>query len=370
MKRIIPWLGLGLIAAAFGGSTFACSSSDSGGSSGAGGGTGGSVIGGAGGTEGGIGGSGGTVGGSGGTGGSTTVRLGRACATDAECGQGLTCLKDGGKLDGDDPAKGYCTVDCSTDNAVCDQFDTNSVCLQYDNGSAFCMEGCTFGPQGLQQFDPKKCHGREEVACRPLFDEGGNFTVAACLPQCNSDADCGSGKTCNPRTGGCGTTVTTGKAVGEPCVQDLEGGTNECKGICIGFVHDSGDDPFTYMCAENCTAGASPSCGWGGPGSGPATAACLFTSTVIIDKGGPGLGDFGSCGQLCDCNADCKNPDLVCRAWTGANASQLVSFFSRQGFCSDPLNDDGGTDPGIATCGGTDAGTGGTGGTSGDAGTD
>jgi len=279
--------------------------------------------------------------------------------TDAECGAGLTCITTNATVfDGEGPAKGYCTTDCAADNTVCGQFDPKSVCLQYDNGKAYCMEGCTFGPASLPQFDPSKCHGRQEVACRPLFDSVGNFTVAACLPQCNASSDCGTGLSCNPRTGLCTTTSPIGKSVGETCVQALDGGTEECKGFCTGIVHQSSQQPFTYVCTEGCTTGASPSCGWAGPGTTPAPAACLFSSTVIIDNGGPGLGDLGSCGQLCDCNSDCKSSAFVCRAWTGSTAAQLTAFFGKAGFCSDPLNDDGGIDPGLCGPVGTDGGGG------------
>jgi hypothetical protein len=269
---------------------------------------------------------------------------------------------DSGSFDGEGPAKGYCSTDCTNDDTICAQFQATGAapvqCLAFESGQSWCFEGCTFGPDGLTQFDPNKCHGRQEVACAPLDEVG----TAACLPQCNSDTDCGGGLTCNPRTGSCGTTaltcsVTPCLSLGSPCVQDIDGGTNQCKGQCIGFVHQSGQDPFTYMCAENCTLGAAPSCGWTGPGTGPSPAACLFVSTIILDNGGAGIGDRGSCGQLCDDNCDCSNPDLVCNAWTGAAAQSNKDFFQRNGYCSDPLQEDGGTSAGIA-CGASDAGPG------------
>jgi hypothetical protein len=294
---------------------------------------------------------------------SAEAALGSACATSAECGTGLTCvLANSTTFDGEGAAKGYCTANCTLDASICAQFDPTALCLSFSNQEAYCFEGCTFGPPGLTQFDPNKCRGRTEVACRPFFDDVGNFTVSACHPQCNSDTDCGGGLSCNPRTGTCTSTPPAGKGLGETCVQVADGGVEQCQGTCIGFVHSSGQNPFTYMCAESCTLGALPSCGWDPTTLTPAPGACLFVSTTILDNGGAGIGDQASCGQLCDCNSDCKNPDLVCTAWTGSNAQTLASFYARAGFCSDPLQEDGSVNPGLCP---TDAGTGGGSGTGG-----
>lgn len=358
MKRFVPWMSFGLFAAALGGSTSSCGSDSTGGGGKAG--AGGGLIDGGGGTgAGGIGATGnvGATGGTGATGGSTAqTALGRACATDAECGpDGLTCEQASDtNFDGEGPAKGYCTIAC-TDDTTCAPFSgaDPAVCAPFVNGQAFCFEGCTFGPSGNNAFILTKCHGRTEVACTPMDDP---FTKAACLPQCNADADCGGGGlTCNAKTGQCGTTVLTGLPLGSTCVQDLEGGTDACKGRCGGLVHSGSGTVFTYMCFESCTTSAQTACGWT-VGSGPAAAACLFTSTVIIDNGGSGAGDAGSCGQLCNTNCDCLNAQLVCEAWSGA-AAPNKDFFQKEGYCSDPLQTDGSMNPGIA-CTAGDSGPG------------
>jgi hypothetical protein len=85
-----------------------------------------------------------------------------------------------------------------------------------------------------------------------------------------------------------------------------------------------------------------PSCGWSGPTSGmPASAYCLFSSTIIGDRGGPGFGDRGSCAQLCNCNADCLHPSLICSSLPDTNLQQATR---KSGFCTLPAADD----PGIA----------------------
>src|SRR6185436_498944 len=71
--------------------------------------------------------------------------------------------------------------------------------------------------------------------------------------------------------------------------------------------------------------GVVPSCGWT-PGT-KADAYCLFFSTSIPDVG---FGDRGSCGQLCDCNRDCRSPDLICTPLSGS----LSQATGRQGYCT------------------------------------
>lgn len=385
MKRFFPWLGLGLFAAALGGSTFACSSSDSGGGSGGGttggaGGGGGSIVGGAGGTSGGgTGGAVGGTGGTGGTGGSTQSKVGAKCTKDAECGTGLTCvLASSTSFDGEGPAKGYCSADCSTDPSVCGQFGSNVACLNFENQKAWCVEGCTFGPADGQNFDPKKCHGRSDVACSPLLsnelkgdctapnfdcpkgeacgnDNKCHTLIPACMPRCATDAECGTGLHCNPGTGLCSATAPTGKDLGEACTSDPDAGTDDCKGTCLNF-----GDPLK-ACGAACTLGSNPSCGWNGQGAAPS--ACIYLSSIVSDNGG-GIGDLGFCIQFCDCNADCKNPGLICHDFgNDTSGTNIKNFTKRKGACFGPKTPDGGTDPGITSCtAGDGGGTGGTGG--------
>jgi hypothetical protein len=294
---------------------------------------------GAGGT--GAGGFGGTgAGGSGGTGGITNFNLGTACSSNAQCGAGLYCLLPSSKdLDGKGAPKGLCTADCSSSATVCDAFGNNTICLEYPNQKSICIEGCNFGPTTLTQFSPNKCRGRQELACAPFFDAQSNFIGAGCVTNCNANSDCGPGLYCDPSDGACTSTPPTGLPLGSSCTQPSPGGNDACKGNCTSL---QGTGSQTTVCTEVCTMGAVPQCGWSGPGT-TADAFCLYSATVISQNGGPGVGDRGSCGQLCDCNSQCANPSMVCSAFAGTPASDLENLTSRKGYCTL----DG---PGITSC--------------------
>jgi hypothetical protein len=238
------------------------------------------------------------------TGAASAQSLGSACTGAGGCDSGLSCATtDSGIFDGQGPAKGYCTVECTSDPGICNSFGSGTVCLSFENNKAYCFQGCSFGPTSLGAFSPDKCHGREELACVPLFDEqagtqctahaqctasagdalgaaclGGQCydVFGACLPSCNIDEDCGAGSYCDPGTGRCSSSASTGKSLGEACNSQAD--PDECRGACTG-VEDDGK--VIHVCGERCTVGSSTACGWAGPGSGPAPGACLFTSSAV-----------------------------------------------------------------------------------------
>jgi hypothetical protein len=377
MTKLLPWLGLAALVAVFGGPA-ACSSDD-GGSGGSGGGLveGGAATGG-GGTAGKSG-----SGATGGTGGAKQTKLGAACASDAECGEGLTCLEsNSGLMEGESPAKGYCTTTCTDGGGECTPFGEKSLCVNYGSAS-YCLEGCEFGPTGTigGAFDPLKCHGRMEVACSPYLasdqlgacgadgscpagqacatDNQCHTLIPGCQPQCGGDLDCAPGF-CNPRTGMCTTTPATGKSIGDACTPAGDGGTEECKGRCYGFSDAPGN-----FCSQLCTFGADLQCEWDGPTSGPAPGICMFGFSAVSDNGGPGNGDMGLCAPLCDCNDDCKVDGWIC---SGAWHSSWSQYTQRAGLCLPAQDAEGGIDPGMPCGAGGSAGAGGTAGSAGAAG--
>ena len=364
MKKVLPWIGLGLLAAAVGGTTFGCSSSsDGGGTGGAGGGliTGGT--GGAGGTgatggSGATGGTGATAGTGGGTG---TTQLGAKCTTDADCGTGLKCeTAKSTDFGSGGPSLGYCTTSC-TQNSDCTSFDSTAQCVNVGGGKTFCLQGC----------DPAStnaCQGRYDSLCLPLSatgPDGGTVDsgapINACIPYCGTDNDC-DGLKCDLSSGLCTATPKTGDPVGTPCNPQAaqDAGTDNCAGFCIGF---QGQPANVGTCTAFCSGksvGLTGECG-SNPAQGSAqNAACLFQAT--FNSGG----SVGICGQLCNCDGDCLTSGQVCEGWAAAgvsNPSQFVQALKQAGLCVSGTDPDGGTITGIS------CGTGGTGGTAGTGGT-
>jgi hypothetical protein len=247
--------------------------------------------------------------------------LGARCVSDADCTAPFTCLKVGDDSgNGEGPPRGLCTIECAVDATVCLQYD--GVCLDVTYGaggpnSRYCVENCKFGPSDLYEFSPDKCHGREEFACYPLT------TGPTCIANCNGDVDCGT-RICDPSTGLCGNAAIPGDPVGTKCDPAVTPDT--CRGYCQSFA--IADGGTTGACMEDCTWGRVATCGWSG--TGPAEQACFLFPVSVLDAGGPGYGDVGNCVQLCDCNKDCLNPDLVCEP---LNSTDLETYWSRKGVC-------------------------------------
>ncbi len=275
------------------------------------------------------------------------TNLGKACKADADCiTAGLTCLlTTGTDVTGGGPANGYCSVDCTADGAVCDEFDGACVDVSAasDGSKAFCFQTCKLGPSSAQSFSKTKCHARQDVACTQYVDSNQNPTSTLCTPLCASDADCSSDGSlkCDARTGVCKATVTTGDPDGTHCSGDRDAAPT-CGGFCINFGDGDGGT-LAHVCGGTCVLGNQNACGFDAaiaqnpPADGTLTmGGCLFVSDQA-----EGIGDMGLCGQLCRTDADCL--DTADGAW--CDTAQLIG---QLGSCNFGAHD-GGT--------GTDAGT-------------
>ena len=157
---------------------------------------------------------------------------GNACSASSDCGAGLTCLSaDTDSFAGaGGPPGGYCSATCGA-GSPCPE--TGAVCVGIGGGAGICLRGCD--PSALAD-----CGGRDTLVCNSFT--GGDPTVGFCVPQCNSDDDCGE-RVCGP----------DGLCVDEPppeCVQDEDcSSTQVCvDGTCV---------PSPPGCSEDseCTPG-------------------------------------------------------------------------------------------------------------------
>ncbi len=262
--------------------------------------------------------------------------LGTRCKVPADCGeQGLRCLSaNEDYVDGQGaPGGGLCTTDCTTD-ADCRAFDAHAVCatlaeepfmLEFASKAVprLCMQGCSLGaPSGST-----KCQGRSDLACRPFAPDhpatcfqkddvcpGGTFCFrgacreTACGPRCNANADCDSGRRCNPLSGLCDSEPPFGVPLGAACAAEGQPGPG-CGGGRCTEVDDADGNAVKHMCTQSCTIGSV--CGEG-------RGACVWARIPNYV-----VGDAGYCLQRCDCDGDCVHPADHCVAWGDAETERV-----------------------------------------------
>jgi hypothetical protein len=183
-------------------------------------------------------------------------------------------------------------MDCSQGNdSTCQAKDPNSFCVAFDRVGtiAWCLEGCVGGPIVVGE---TKCHSRKNVAC----DASSGF----CTPTCRGDFECGTRK-CDPRSGLCvdaSSIPANLGGLGAKC--DPTSTTRTCQGHCIKLGDTEG------MCSSFCTFGQL-GCGVDPTSTAPDNGYCFLSPDPNFDNG-----DLAFCAQLCDCDGDCLDPDLIC----------------------------------------------------------
>lgn len=258
--------------------------------------------------------------------------IGSRCDRPTDCKVGLTCITETTTaLNGGAPPHGLCTATCTGD-AECGALTAGAVCYPFDpnGGEGYCVEGCTFGQQGLF----RKCHARLDFSCMPALvqDTGApcasgclndeiclsgtcQTALAACIPTCRGDVDCAAGLYCDQSFlgGTCLAKKPVGKRLGEPCtvpsaLDPLE--PDECLGYCAADLAGGS--------AGHCfaTCGLGNSCAWDAA-SKRFDGACYYQSPITSASV---AGDFGFCAPTCNCTAECGDPSLGCYAVTGIGA--------------------------------------------------
>jgi len=271
------------------------------------------------------GGSGGRAGaaGRGGSGGgsATDSLLGAPCTADAQCGDGLICIKASSTEFGEGgPSQGMCTKSCEPGGPECDALKPGAECFDFGTELApkgYCLDSCV-------QTDPveltDKCQGRSDFVCADLGD---TVPMPFCVPHCRSDAECGTGLYCDKTSllGLCTKTKPKGDPVGTPCTPGAD--TPTCEAVCLR-TSDDGVMPVTGVCAELCSIGAECMYGSGSnPKPGGFCAGPLSSDPTVLD--------LGYCLANCSCTSDCSEGDL-CRKWPDAD-SDLVTLLGAPGVC-------------------------------------
>jgi hypothetical protein len=222
--------------------------------------------------------------------------IGAECATDADCGGSLRCFDAAtDSLGVGGPAGGYCSLPCD-DNADCTSVDGQAGCGTI-GGRSLCLRRCTAGDPAA---GANKCLERPDLICFSRAAQGaagteGEPQTGICVPNCQSDANCG-GRLCDLATGLCTDTLRTGDPVGAACAEP-----ETCAaGVCLGA-----SDQASGACTAFCTVGA-PGCGFDG------SEAVVGAACILPQIPGEGEGDRGLCFALCDADADCTQPGFTC----------------------------------------------------------
>jgi hypothetical protein len=250
------------------------------------------------------------------------TKLGDTCTSDTDCETGQFCLLNDPDLFLGTIAGGMCTADCSAANDDCSEFGPEAQCLG-SAAKAYCVLGCTTRAASIQ------CHGRGDMLCLP---NNIDFSDGACVPMCQSDADC-PGQVCEPSSlgfnasgdlwtlgGVCSApdpTATAGKPDGAACTADTE-----CTGLwCIPVSDTEG------VCGSLCNF-TTPSLACHAKGNEPIQSACV--GNALESDRSPRPGELSLCYPTCDTDADC-HAGLVC-----VEDAAVLKNLNRAGLCGPP----------------------------------
>lgn len=224
--------------------------------------------------------------------------LGDMCSSDAECGTDMICITSDANNPqfGGGPTNGYCSKECAKDS---DCPGATSTCFNFDmTAPGYCVRGCDAGKPPLMSIvdplDPKKCWGRDDVAC--LDNDPMDSVPGMCVPQCGMDSQCDGNRKCDPGLGVCVDMPKGGLPTGAACMADAD-----CEGFCLN-ISGGPNAPSFKMCSQGCVIGGDykEDCG------GTAEGLCAFAPD------GVGLGDFAFCASACKQHDDCIFPNLWC----------------------------------------------------------
>jgi hypothetical protein len=268
-----------------------------------------------------------------------TPLVGRRCQVDPDCGEGLRCFSEtSNSLFGGGPAGGYCTIECTGNNA-CAAIDPEAECIGQPGTQSVCLRTCR--SQDPTSIAENKCLTRADVVClSEVALRQATFSGARqagwCFPQCGSDEDC-PGRVCDLGRGVCVNTAPAGLPLGEHCENNVQCASSLCVSISA-----QGVTPIEAFCSAPCVVGQPVGCGYG-PSVASRDAAC-FGPRFGGFLSSEGSGDSGFCVELCDVPADCAQ--ATTHDWTCIVSAGARERFGRAGICNPKPPSDAGTDAG------------------------
>lgn len=229
----------------------------------------------------------------------TPASLGSACASDADCTDGITtCLIDALATHGGSIAGGICTVRCERDPDVCGL----GICTGSNNGTpddpsddiAYCYDYCFYTEEAA------KCGNLRNRVCYPVDASG----LGACYPKCYSDGDCETGY-CDPFSFACVAERPPGAPDGSLCIEDTD---------CFGMICMRGAETEAEgVCLSECSLQAETLACHRALGDASPVASACFPPLPLLANGVPIANyDYGNCLPTCDTDSPCVHPDWTC----------------------------------------------------------
>ncbi|MCA9538002.1 MAG: hypothetical protein KC620_03905 [Myxococcales bacterium] len=156
----------------------------------------------------------------------------KAGAVGATCGAADDCTEVE-----DDPVclkmpGGYCSAECSGGFFDCDD---QSICEQMGDRAIYCLDGCLTDNGNGDCRDEYRCSARPEVI------NADGREVGVCVPKCEQDADCETGRRCDTSSGDCvargekstgDTCSNNGSCNGGLCIKSTNFRGGYCSGLC------------------------------------------------------------------------------------------------------------------------------------------
>ena len=215
-------------------------------------------------------------------------QAGEACARANQCNGGM-CLQ------GEAFRGGYCSARCDNQFAEC---EPGSLCANLE-GQAVCLAGCE---------GDGDCRGSDGYTCRTVAtrrDQNGDDTeLRGCVPKCQSDAECGDGRHCDPASGDCVDGAGGPNPLGAFCGADAD-----CAdGMCL-----TGSKYRNGYCSAGCDACPSGVC---------PEERCLAACAADLDCRPGYVCVGGGCSPPCGGDGDCAG-EQVCNASSGRCADPV-----------------------------------------------